>query len=414
VSDTELSQFLLALALLLCAALAGGHLFARFGMPRVVGEICGGLVLGPSVLGLIAPSLQLWVFQGFTEQAVVLSAFYWLGMVMLMFTAGFSITLKLGARDRILVLALVVGGLGPPFVAGWLAAPWLSNSVAADPLAFTLVVAIATSVTSIPVISRIFIDLDMMKSNFAQLTLVAAAVQDLVLWVMLAVATAVQQETQVAIADIGGVVAATLAFAVASVLFLPALLRLVGRATISDASEPMLTSYMLLFCLGLVAVASLFAINLVFGALLAGLVIGRFQSAQLAATRRRISDMAIWFFVPIYFALVGLKLDLPGDFSLMPVVGFIVLSSLVKISSVALAARLVRTSASRALDFGITMNARGGPGHRVGECCARDRNYRRRIVRRPLCWPRSSHRWRREAGCAGDCRVTRLSPSDRS
>ncbi|MDA0785720.1 MAG: cation:proton antiporter [Proteobacteria bacterium] len=361
-SDTELSQFLLALALLLCAALAGGHLFARFGMPRVVGEICGGLVLGPSVLGLIAPSLQLWVFQGFTEQAVVLSAFYWLGMVMLMFTAGFSITLKLGARDRILVLALVVGGLGPPFVAGWLAAPWLSNSVAADPLAFTLVVAIATSVTSIPVISRIFIDLDMMKSNFAQLTLVAAAVQDLVLWVMLAVATAVQQETQVAIADIGGVVAATLAFAVASVLFLPALLRLVGRATISDASEPMLTSYMLLFCLGLVAVASLFAINLVFGALLAGLVIGRFQSAQLAATRRRISDMAIWFFVPIYFALVGLKLDLPGDFSLMPVVGFILLSSLVKIASVALAARLVRTSTSRALDFGITMNARGGPG----------------------------------------------------
>ena len=361
-SDAELSQFLLALALLLCAALAGGHLFARFGMPRVVGEICGGLVLGPSVLGLIAPSLQLWVFQGFTEQAVVLSAFYWLGMVMLMFTAGFSITLKLGARDRMLVLALVVGGLGPPFVAGWLAAPWLSNSVAADPLAFTLVVAIATSVTSIPVISRIFIDLNMMKSNFAQLTLVAAAVQDLVLWVMLAVATAVQQETQVAIADIGGVVAATLAFAVASVLFLPALLRLVGRATISDASEPMLTSYMLLFCLGLVAVASLFAINLVFGALLAGLVIGRFQSAQLAATRRRISDMAIWFFVPVYFALVGLKLDLPGDFSLMPVVGFIVLSSLVKISSVALAARLVRTSASRALDFGITMNARGGPG----------------------------------------------------
>lgn len=361
-SDTELSQFLLALALLLCAALAGGHLFARFGMPRVVGEICGGLVLGPSVLGLIAPSLQLWVFQGFTEQAVVLSAFYWLGMVMLMFTAGFSIRLKLGARDRMLVLALVVGGLGPPFVAGWLAAPWLSNSVAADPLAFTLVVAIATSVTSIPVISRIFIDLDMMKSNFAQLTLVAAAVQDLVLWVMLAVATAVQQETQVAIADIGGVVAATMAFAVASVLFLPALLRSVGRATISEASEPMLMSYLLLFCLGLVAIASLFEINLIFGALLAGLVIGRFQSTQLAATRRRISDLAIWFFVPIYFALVGLKLDLPGDFSLMPVVGFILLSSLVKIASVALAARLVRTSTSRALDFGITMNARGGPG----------------------------------------------------
>lgn len=361
-SDSELSQFLLSVALLLCAALAGGHLFARVGMPRVVGEICGGLVLGPSILGLIAPSLQSWLFQGFAEQAVVLSVFYWLGMIMLMFTAGFSITPKLGPRDRMLVLALVVGGLGPPFIAGWLGAPWLGNSAAADPLAFTLVVAIATSVTSIPVISRIFIDLGMMDSGFAKLTLVAAAAQDLVLWVMLAVATAIQQETHVAIADVGGVVAATLIFAMASVLFLPALLRSVGRATISEASEPMLMSYLLLFCLGLVALASLFEINLVFGALLAGLVIGRFQSVQLAATRRRISDLAIWFFVPIYFALVGLKLDLPGDFSLMPVVGFIVLSSLVKITSVALAARLVRTPASRALDFGITMNARGGPG----------------------------------------------------
>lgn len=361
-SDSDISQFLLSIALLLSAALAGGHLFARFGMPRVVGEICGGLVLGPSILGLIAPSLQSWLFQGFTEQAVVLSAFYWLGMIMLMFTAGFSISLKLDARDRVLALALVAGGLGPPFIAGWLAAPWLSNSVAADPLAFTLVVAIATSVTSIPVISRIFIDLGMMNTNFAKLTLVAAAAQDLVLWVMLAVATALQQETHVAIGDIGGVVAATLAFAVASILFLPALLRSVGRATISDASEPMLMSYLLLFCLGLVAVASLLEINLVFGALLAGLVIGRFQSAQIAATRRRIYELAIWFFVPIYFALVGLRLDLTDNFSLMPVVGFIVLSSLVKITSVALAVRLVRTSAGRALDFGITMNARGGPG----------------------------------------------------
>jgi Kef-type K+ transport system membrane component KefB len=362
VSDSEISQFLLSIALLLSAALAGGHLFARFGMPRVVGEICGGLFLGPSILGLISPSLQSWLFQGFTEQAVVLSAFYWLGMIMLMFTAGFSITLKLDARDRMLVLALVTGGLGPPFLAGWLAAPWLSNTAAADPLAFTLVVAIATSVTSIPVISRIFIDLDIINSSFARLTLVAAAAQDLVLWVMLAVAIAFQQGTQVAIADISGVVAATLAFAVISILFLPALLRSVGRAAISDASEPMLMGYLLLFCLGLVAIASLFEVNLVFGALLAGLVIGRFQSAQLAATRRRIYELAIWFFVPIYFALVGLKLDLTENFSLMPVVGFIVLSSLVKIISVALAAWLARASAGHALDFGITMNARGGPG----------------------------------------------------
>lgn len=73
-SDSELARFFLSLVLVLFAALAGGHLFERLKLPRVIGEIAGGLVLGPSVLGLISPDARQWLFAGFPEEEALLSA----------------------------------------------------------------------------------------------------------------------------------------------------------------------------------------------------------------------------------------------------------------------------------------------------------------------------------------------------
>ena len=331
-------------------------------MPRVIGEIFGGLMFGPSVLGLIAPDLQSWLFHGFGGQAALLSAFYWLGMILLMFTAGFNISPSLAHEDRPLMLILIVAGLVPPFLVGWLCAPLLGNAAPADPLAFAFVVAIATSVTSIPVISRIFTELGLIGTHFAKLTLAVAAVQDLILWAVLTLALGLQTGQQVNVVDFGGVVGATLIFAVAAVLILPAFIRLAARLTKFRPSEAPLLGYAMLLCLAFVAIASLLDINLIFGALLAGLVISRFPSGRFEKAKQRISDMASWFFVPIYFALVGLSIDLPGEFDPVQVVGFILFSSLIKIASVALATRLAGVPMPRGLDFGISMNARGGPG----------------------------------------------------
>lgn len=352
----------LSLVLLLSAALAFGHFFERLRLPRVIGEISGGLMLGPTVLGSIAPDAFQWVFFGFPAQSALLSAFYWLGLVLLMFTAGFRVEPMLDRGDRKIIGLLVIGSSLLPLAFGWLIAPFLPRPVGADPLAFTLVVAIACAVTSIPVISRIFIDLDMMGGRFAKLTISAATVQDLMLWIVLAVATALQQGGDADINKLGRIVLVTASFAAVTLLIGPALLRFAGRLTIRRFTDASLTGYTLSVRLMFVTLASLLQVNIIFGALLAGLIIGRFPTNRFDPVKQRISDFAMWFFVPIYFAQVGLNLDLLSQFDGPLIFGFLAASSFVKAASIVLVTRLSGVSGQSALDFAVAMNTRGGPG----------------------------------------------------
>lgn len=361
-NDSELARFFLSLVLLLSAALGGGHLFERLKLPRVIGEIAGGIVLGPSVLGLISLDVHKWLFAGFPAQTALLSAFYWFGLVLLMFTAGFKMQAEREGGSGRIVSGLIVGALIIPFTFGYVAASLFDETRVGDGFAFRLVMGIAVAVTSIPVISRIFLDLDLMKTPFAHNVIGAATIQDLVLWTLLAVATAVQHGDAADATGITRVIAITIAFVVASLLFAPALLRMIRRNVFGKFSEASLTGYAVLLCLVFVAAASLLHVNIVFAALLAGLVMTRFSSRQLVSVEQRIADIAIWFFVPIYFALVGLRLDLARQFDVPLTLLFIVASTATKVTSCTIAARASGTGWARAFDYGIAMNTRGGPG----------------------------------------------------
>jgi Kef-type K+ transport system membrane component KefB len=362
VNDAELARFFLSLVLLLVGALGGGQLFERLRLPRVIGEIAGGIALGPSVLGLVSRDAQAWLFQGFSAQEALLSAFYWLGLVLLMFTAGFKMRSEGGSWSRAIVPALVIGGLVIPFASGIAGAPLFLSTRTGDPLAFELVIGIAFAVTSIPVISRIFLDLGIMGTAFASNVVAAATVQDIVLWTVLAVATAVQHGDASDPASLARVVAVTLGFVLASLLLAPAAVRAVRRKVFGKLSEAPMTGYAMLLCLVFVAAASLLQVNIVFAALLAGLVIARFRSRRLDHVKQRIADIAIYFFVPVYFALVGLRLDLIQEFDVMLTLFFIGGSAAIKLASCAAAARIVGVGWSRAMDYGVAMNTRGGPG----------------------------------------------------
>lgn len=363
--DQELSRLLLSLVLLLFFALGAGHVFNILRLPRVIGEICAGLLLGPSLLGYFAPDLHAWIFNGFAEQGKLLSVFYWLGLILLMFTAGFKISANFNKGDRLLLLMLVLGGMILPFLFGFFASFMLPNSAAPNPLAFSLVIAIASAVTSIPVLTRIFMDIDMLASRFAQSVLTAAAIQDIILWIALSVALAIQQGQESGSGSIGGIssiVLGTIFFSTFSIFMVPALLRFSGRVMVSQSPEGSLLGYTLLVCLVLVSLASVLQVNIVFGALLAGLVIGRLPVSKLEPVKQNITNIAIWFFVPIYFALVGFQMNLPANFNPALIFGFLLASSLIKMTSVALFVKFTRLSWIKAFDFGMTMNARGGPG----------------------------------------------------
>lgn len=378
-SDFELSRLLLSLVLLLSSALAFGQLLDSLRLPRVIGEICAGLLLGPTFLGALAPDLYQWIFHAFTDQEKLLSVFYWLGLILLMFSAGFKVSTTFERSDHTLVLRLIAGGVGLPFVFGFIASSWFPNSLQPDPLAFSLVIGTAAAVTSIPVLTKIFLDLGIGSGRFARLTLTAAAIQDLLLWTLLSVAIAIQQGQITHGRDLLPTVFATVAFTAFAILFAPTLVRLAGRMVIDRSPTDALLGYTLLVCLILVSIASVLQVNIVFGALLAGLVIGRFRAPQMEGVRGAITNVSAWFFVPIYFSLVGLQMDLQAHFDPWLLLIFLLASSAIKIASVVLATRTAAGSLKHALDFALVMNARGGPGIVLASLA-----YAARIIDQPL------------------------------
>ena len=122
--DLEQTKFLFSLATLLFFSLTVGSTFSILGLPRVIGEICAGIILGPSMLGIFSPDLFAWLFSGSAGQEQLLSVFYWLGMIFLMFTAGFNMATEPIQKARKLIVLLSIGSLGLPFFCGFFVQPW--------------------------------------------------------------------------------------------------------------------------------------------------------------------------------------------------------------------------------------------------------------------------------------------------
>jgi Kef-type K+ transport system membrane component KefB len=158
-ADIDLARLLVALAMLLIAAHGMGSLFNRFGQPAAIGEIVGGIMVGPTALAAICPAVQRWIFPQAGMSAAALGAVYQLGLLLLMFAAGAEMR-GLLQRDAVRAVGLIAAcGLLLPFAAGLglvaVLGPGPFTGPARNHTALVLVFGMATAVTSIPVISRI-------------------------------------------------------------------------------------------------------------------------------------------------------------------------------------------------------------------------------------------------------------------
>ena len=365
-TDFELRQFLLAVVVLLGAGHFGGYVFQRLGLPRVIGEIAGGLVVGKSVLGALFPRFFAWLFEGFPGVPMLLAAFYWIGLILLMFTSGFSIEKKIEPSDRRVILTLIAGTTVMPFLAGWGLTASLDLSryagPAANPVALSLVVAIAVAVPSIPVISRIFIDLGVAESRFAKIVLSAAVGHDILLWAALAVATGLVGLGQPEIGAIAAIVFKTILFFGLAALIGPWFLYRLTRTRYNIVRKASPIGWVLIICFLLAALAGLLEVNVVFGALLAGIVFGLTGDPEVEDVKTRISEFSSAFFIPFYFAMVGFKIDLIGGFDPLFTLGFILFCTACQLAASVASARIAGCDGPTALNLGVAMNARGGPG----------------------------------------------------
>lgn len=376
-SNAELGAVVIALLLLLAGANLLGQLFARLRQPRVVGEIVAGVLLGPTLLGHLAPETAEAVF-GATAgdpSSIVLGFMYHLGLLLLMFVSGFSVRHVLG-RDNRAPTAWILGvGTPLPFLIVLGASPWLPIDAlvgrAGSHAAVVLILAIATAVTSIPVISKIFHDLGILETRFASLMLGAAVLQDILLWGVLSIATAIAAASLVATsgglaAAVSGNVAVTLAYTLCGLLVTPPLLRRLGRARWNVLAAHSPVTWMVIVLLGYVAVAAVLEVTMVFGAFLAGFgLVGGLRGTERPRYRdafRSIEHLAGAVFVPIYFAIVGFRLNLRTSFDPVMTLTFLVATSAVVLISIGLASRLAGFRGRDLMNLAVTCNARGGPG----------------------------------------------------
>lgn len=363
-TNSELTGVLFVLLLLVTLAQLLGWLFEKMRQPKVVGEIVAGIVLGPALLGRLPAVARL--VSGARHQGNVLDFVYWLGLLLLMFLSGAETQHLFTREERREVAWLTMVGTGLPFVVGLLLAPWVIRPSMAGPngnrASLTIILAVGVAVTSVPVVSKIFADLKILHTRFARLVLGVAVLEDIVLWLALAVATAVAGKAALNPRAMSYHLAATVIFFALGLTLVPRIVKRINKSPRNMLVRQSPTAYALGVLLAYCVAAGALDVSLVFAAFLAGFAVVHKKRRIFADSLDAIGKVAFGFFIPVYFAIVGLKLDLVRGLSLWMILAFVAGSCVIKVLSVTFAGRCAGFRGLDLIHLAITTNARGGPG----------------------------------------------------
>ena len=364
-NNVELTRFLFAILLLLFFADSLAYIFEMLKLPRVIGEISGGILLGPSFLGFFQPQIYQFIFQAFEFEGKLLACIYWLGLVLLMFIAGFEAQRSFNSIDK-KIIGVLLGATIIPFLAGWFAPLYYDFSpfmgIKNNAMALKIVISIAIAVTSIPVISKIFIDLKIMDTRFAKIVLATATIHDVILWVALSVATSMINSHNTTSTEILVTVVITFTFFTIMLLITPRIIRIISDNKLNLVAKSSFDGYSLFLCLIFSTLASFLNVNIIFGAFLAGIIFSSLKNKQLESAKTQIKNFSIAFFIPIYFSIVGLKIDFIHHLDISLWFMFLFFSSFFQMGGTFLASRLLKLDKLSSFNFAVAMNTRGGPG----------------------------------------------------
>src|ERR1700735_3670811 len=256
-SNSELTSVLFVLLLLVGFAQLFGYLFVKMRQPKVVGEILAGVVLGNALIGRLPFAAHF--IQSAKNQGNILDFVYWLGLPLLMFLAGAETQQLFTREERREVGWLTMVGTGLPFVLGLLFAPWLIRPSLAGPngnrISLTIILAVGVAVTSVPVVSKIFADLKILHTRFARLVLGVAVLEDIVLWLPLAVATAVAGKAVLHPGAMTYHLGVTVAFFILGLTIVPRIIKRINKAQFNFLARYSPTGYAIAVLLAYCAVA---------------------------------------------------------------------------------------------------------------------------------------------------------------
>ena len=347
--------------MIVAAARGVGRLGKRFlGQPQVVGEMIAGVILGPSLFGLIAPQLQAELFPKDAKGILYVGAQLGVGLYMFLVGLGFD---RSQFRSNIKSAGAVsISGMAAPFLLAVLITPWLAGYGLFSPklglAQAMLFTGACISITAFPMLARIIHERGLSKSPLGSLSLSAGAIDDAGAWTVLAIVLATfGAGSLVAVKAIAGAVG----FAVLMIGFGPRLLAPLGRAAdrAGGVGQGLLAGVLMLFLLSAFAMDWV-GMHAVFGGFLLGTAMPR--GLLTRELRAKLEPVTVVLLLPMFFTFSGLntKLDLIANPALLLVaLAILAASVLAKGGACWAAARITGQDNPTALAIGALMNARG-------------------------------------------------------
>lgn len=307
--EGHLTLVLIQWMIIIAAAWAFGRLGKKFGQPLAVGEIAAGILLGPSALGLIWPADWPVLFPHETQTSLQLLGK--LGLIFLLFQVGMEFDYSHLRSKSKTVTAVSIFGMAVPFLCGLAIGPWLHDQFAPETprFGFQFFLCIALSISALPIMGRILLEMKLERTAIGAMGISAAAIDDVIGWVLLGVATALVTAGFNVWHLLLQIVGITGFFLLLQKAIGPAL-RSYWRKNVHDAHEKgMPNSFLALLLVALFAsclITHYLGIFVIFGAFLFGTCLHQ-EHGLVKAWRDRFSGVVLVAFVPIFFTNTGLN-----------------------------------------------------------------------------------------------------------
>jgi Kef-type K+ transport system membrane component KefB len=316
VHNTEALLFftLLQLTVIVLFSRIGNEVAARFSQSRVVGEIIIGILLGPSLFGLLAPDAFHYVFRSSSPEPMTMLS--QIGLILLMFQIGleFDFSHLSAARNRSAVMRIAAAGLIVPFglglAFGYYSAPILSPN--SNPLISALFIATAFSITALPILGRIMMEFNMTRTQLGVIAISAAAINDVVGWLLLAVVTALAVSDFSTENFVEKLALLGLYIVVCWWIVRPALHKAIRHSVVTEHRFSANLLGLLIAAIFLSAMATYkIGIFAIFGGFMLGVLLHD-QHEVVRAWKNKVGEFVTVFFLPIFFTYTGLRTDIGG------------------------------------------------------------------------------------------------------
>jgi Kef-type K+ transport system membrane component KefB/nucleotide-binding universal stress UspA family protein len=351
-------------ALIVCGRLIG-ELMERIGQPAVMGQLIGGMLLGPSVFGSLFPTLQHALFPAAAGQKAMLDAVSQLGILLLLLLTGMETDLSVIRSCRRTAVSVSFAGIAIPFACGVLLGEWLPAALLPDPnkrLITALFLGTALSISSVKIVALLVRELGFLRRTVGQVIVASAIIDDTVGWIIMSVIFGLALHGGIDFMSVTRSVAGTALFLVLSftvgrrIVFF--LIRWANDRFVTEL--PAIT--MIIVVAGLMALATdAIGVHTVLGAFVAGILVG--QSPILTRhIEEQLRGLIVALFMPVFFGMAGLSANLHALTSmnmLLLTIGLIVIASIGKFSGAVLGGRIGGLTLAESLAVGSGMNARG-------------------------------------------------------